>query len=344
MTMKRKVAKLFAPRKFGIVEEPLGSPKPNEILIRILAVGLCHSEMPTYLGKSTIAVREDGSYFKNEDLKYPLEMGHEPVGIVEAVGAEVENFKEGDHISGPITPSFASHIIIDPTTAILVKIPSSIKKPKYCLAEPLLCVSNIVRTAKPQFGENVAVIGCGVMGLLCLSGMAKSAAFEVVGIDLIDSRLEWAKKLGATRTINLNGVDVSSTIKRITKGQGMDAVIEITGKMAGFSLACDIIRGGGPLDSAGGRGRILIASLYGLPEMMDVGYQLMFKSPIIHSTHPWYSMDYMDDMRKGIEGFLRGIFPLDRLITHEFSLEDIGKGFEMLENSQEGFIKGIIVP
>lgn len=340
----RRVAKLCAPKEFEIVEEPLGSPKPNEILIRILAVGLCHSEMPTYLGKSAIAVREDGSFFKNEDLKYPIEMGHEPVGLVETAGVEVKDFREGDHVSGPLMPSFASHIIVDPTTTILAKLPNTIKEPKYCLAEPLMCISNIVRTAAPQFGDYLAVIGCGFMGLLCLSGVAGSAAFETIAIDLIDSRLEWAKKLGATKTINPNKLDIMSEIERITNGHGADTVIEITGKMAGFSLACDIIKGGGGVDSARGRGRILIPSLYGFPETMDTGYQLMFKSPIIYSTHPWHSMNYMEDMKKGIEGFLRGILPLEQLITHEFSLEDIGKGFEMLENPQDGFIKGIVVP
>lgn len=344
MATTRRVARLVASKKFEIAEQPLESPNPNEISLRILAVGLCHSEMPTYLGQSAIAVREDGSYFKDEDLQYPLEMGHEPVGVVEAVGKEVRGFNQGDYIGGLISPSFASHVILDPTTAPLAKIPSTVKEPKYCLPEPLMCISNIVRVAAPDFGDYVAVIGCGAMGLLCLSGVAKSAAFEVIAIDLINSRLEWAKKLGATKTVNPKKTDAVSAVKEITDGHGVDIVVEITGKMAGFSLACDIIRGGGPIDSAGGRGKILIPSLYGFPETMDAGYQLMFKSPMVHSTHPWYSMDYMDDMRKGIEGFVRGILPLDQLITHEFRLEDIQKGFELMEHPTEDYVKGIVVP
>lgn len=344
MTTKRKIAKLIGPKRFEIVEEPLRSIQPNEVLIRIIAAGLCHSEMPTYLGKSAIAAREDGSFFENTDIKYPVEMGHEPVGVIEEVGKEVKNFKVGDYISGMIMPCFASYVILDPVTSMVIKIPKTLEKPEYCLAEPLMCISNIVRAAKPEFGDYVAVIGCGVMGLLCLSGVAKSAAFEVIAIDLVDSRLEWAKKMGATKTINPKKVDVRSTVKEITKGHGVDVVIEITGKMAGFSLACDILRGDGPPNIGKGRGKILIPSLYGFPEIMNAGYQLMFKSPIIHSTHPWYSMDYMDDLEKGVEGFKRGIFPLDKLISHEFSLEDIQQGFEMMENLSENYLKGVIVP
>jgi len=344
MATRRKIAKLVAPKRFEVMEEPLRSPKENEILIRILSAGLCHSEMPTYLGKSAIAIREDGTYFKNENIKYPVELGHESVGVIEEVGSAVKNFKAGDYVSGPIRPSFASHVIMDPSTKPLAKIPDSVKELKYCLAEPLMCASNIVRAANPEFGDYVAVIGCGFMGLLCLSGVARSTAFEVIAIDLIDSRLEWAKKLGATKTINPKKVDAVNAVKEITRGHGVDVAVEVTGRMAGFSLACDIIRGDGPVDSGRGRGKILIPSLYSFPETMNAGYQLMFKSPIIHSTHPWYSMDYMDDMKKGIEGFVRGIFPLDKLITHEFSLEDIQKGFELMEHPGEDYLKGIILP
>lgn len=343
MAATRKVAQIVAPKKFEVIEEPFGSPAPDEIALRIIAVGLCHSDMPAFLGKSSIGTREDGSMFKDTNLQYPLQVGHEPVGVVEAVGSKVEGYKEGDIVSGMVNPSFASHVMVKPAMAKLIKLPPEVKEPKYCLAEPLMCISNIVRAGTPEFGDYLGIIGCGMMGLLTLSGLAHSAAFEVIAIDLMDSRLEWAKKLGATKTINARSEDALSQVLAITKGHGVDVAIEITGKMVGFTLACDIIRGGGDIGGTG-RGKILIPSLYGFPEVMDAGYQLMFKSPIIHSTHPWYSMDYMDDMRKGVEGFLRGILPLDQMITHEFSLDDIQAGFEMMEHPTEDYLKGIIVP
>lgn len=342
--LKRKVAKLVGPRKFEVVEEKIKPPGEKEILIKIVATGLCHTEVPTYLGKSAVAMREDGRYFKNDRLIYPLELGHEGVGIVEGVGREIKEFKEGDWVSGLVKPSFASHVVLDVTKRPVVKISDRVKDKKYCLAEPLMCVTNIVRAAAPALGDYVAIIGCGFMGLLCVSCMAKTPAFEVVAFDLIDYRLKIAEKLGATRTINPSKVKVDEVVEEITEGHGMDIVIEITGRMSGFSLACEIIRGDGLPDSASGRGKILIPSLYAIPEVMDAGYQLMFKSPIIHSTHPWYSMNYREDMRKGIEGYARGIFPLKELVTHEFSLEDIWEGFEMMINPGERYIKGIVVP
>ena len=227
--------------------------------------------------------------------------------------------------------------------AYFTKIPKDIRKIEYCLGEPLMCISNIVRATAPGFGDYVAVIGCGMMGLTTMSGLAKSAAFELIGLDLVNSRLELAKKYGATQTVNPKEVDAAKVIKEMTNGKGVDIAVEISGSLAGFSLACKIVKGG-TVTSFGARAKILIPSLYGIPQMMDAGYDLMYKSPIIHSTHPMYSQDYMDDLRKGVEGYKRNIFPLDSMITHEFKLEDIGEAFEMLEHPTPDYFKGVVKP
>ena len=70
----------------------------------------------------------------------------------------------------------------------------------------------------------------------------------------------------------------------------------------------------------------------------------MFKSPILHSTHPWYSSDYKEDQRRALWGYLQGIFPMKDIITHEFTLEDTQIGFETAETGADNYIKGIVVP
>jgi len=343
--MKRRVARLMAPRRFEIHEEELPPLGEEEMLVRIVSSGLCHTELPTFQGRSTMKMREDGSFFKETDLEYPITfLGHEPVGVVEDVGPRVTRYAVGDMVSGPERPGFASHIVRDTRTCRLAKIPPTADNPERCLAEPLACCSNIVRAANPELGDYTAIIGCGMMGLLCLSAISHSSAFETIAIDLIDSRLELARELGATLILNPNRVDVEEEVRRATGGHGVDVAIEITGRMAGFSLAGRILRGGGPVTSAGGRGKIIMASLYEKPEPMDIGYELMFKAPTMLSTHPWYSMNYMDDLRRGVGGYLKGLFPIDRLITHEFGLEAINEAFCAMEKSEEGFIKGIILP
>jgi len=343
--MKRRVAQLIGPKQFEVIEEEIQPIKPNELLVKIVSIGLCHSEMPAYLGKSTMAVNDKGEYFKDENMRYPIRLGHEPIGIVEEVGKDLKGgeFKEGDYISGLIMPSFSTYEVVNPAMSYCIKVPKDVRKIEYCLGEPLMCISNIVRATAPGFGDYVAVIGCGMMGLTTLSGLAKSAAFELIGIDLVPSRLELAKKYGATKIVNPKEVDAVSAVKEITGGKGVDIAVEISGSMAGFSLACKIVKGG-TVSSFGARAKILIPSLYGIPQMMDAGYDLMYKSPIIHSTHPFYSQDYMDDLRKGVEGYRRGIFPLDSMITHEFKLEEIGKAFEMLEHPTPDYFKGVVAP
>ena len=155
---------------------------------------------PAYHGESRIARTPDGIPYMDTNLQYPFEIGHEPFGVVEAVGKGVKGFKPGDRVSGLARGVFATHAYAD--AGFLVKIPEEVKNPKYCLIEPLTCISNNLRAANPEYGDYVAVIGCGMMGLMAVAGLSRSAAREVIAIDLIDSRLEWARKLGATKTLN----------------------------------------------------------------------------------------------------------------------------------------------
>ncbi len=346
MTRKRKIAKLVGPEKFEIDEEPLKSPGDDELLIRIVSCGLCHSELPHFLGDFIGVFNLDGSVnmMEGENIEYPISpptlshfgyfMGHEPVGIVEEVGKNITEFKIGDYVTGPKPGSFASHIIAD--TYLLSKLPGDINNPENCLGELLMCISNIVRTANPEFGDKLAIIGCGSMGLLALSVLAKSSAFEVIAIDLEESRLNWAAKLGATKTINPNQVELMEVISEITQDKGVDIAIDTTGRVAGFNTACKIIKEC--------RGKILIPSYYANPEPMRAGHDLANKAPVIHSVHPDYSLDYMKDMKRGIEGYKRDILRLNDIITHEFSLEKINEAFEMLQNPDSDYIKGVIKP
>ena len=334
--MKRKIAKLVSPKKFEIFEEPLGTLKDDEILLKIISCGLCHSDVPVYLGEQQLAgqVKKGGTAFKVvTEIDFPVLLGHEPVGVIEDVGKEVKDFKVGDFVSGWKRQCFADYLITDTTK--LVKINSNTKEKKKCLIEPLACIVNIERAANPLFGDSVVVIGCGFMGLLALTGLNKSGAFKKIAIDLVDSRLDLAKKFGATHTLNAKKENVVDTIQDITEGKGADIVIEITGRMAGFDMATQIVKS---------RGKILIPSLYAKPEVMKSGFYLMLKAPTIISAHPFYSDDYDRDMILAAHSFEKGILPVNKLITHEFSLDNINEGFEVLTSGNPNYIKGIIVP
>ncbi|MEG1946345.1 MAG: zinc-binding dehydrogenase [Lachnospiraceae bacterium] len=344
--MKRKVAILTEKKKFQLVEETIPELQDHEILIKVSAIGLCHTDMPTYLGDSAMGFDAYGHFTMVKDVQFPAEVGHEAVGVVEAVGAGVTNFKVGDYVGGtPLTPGFASYIVAPAAFCVLIPKEVPFEELKYCLAEPLMCVANIVQAANPRLGDNVAIVGCGMMGLLIMAGLSHSGARKIIAIDVEPSRLELAKKFGATDCINPAKDDLTAEVNRLTNNEGADIVVEITGSLRGLKTAVKTVYYGAPLGSAK-RGKILIPSLYSREEKWDpeIGYELMFRSPIIHSTHPTYTQDYMEAAQVGVEAYAKGILPLKKLISHEFSLEEIQKGFELMESRDLSYIKGIIIP
>jgi threonine dehydrogenase-like Zn-dependent dehydrogenase len=332
--MKRRVAKIVKPKKFEIIEEELPKLKEDEVLLRIQSCGLCHSDVPVYLGEKQLVgqVLKGKSQFKVSDqVKFPAIVGHEPVATIEDKGSQITEFEIGDWVSGWKRECFADYLVAD--TSRLVKLDKEVKEKKKCLVEPMTCVTNILRAANPEIGDTVVIIGCGVMGLLCVAGLKNSSAFNIIATDFFDSRLKKAQELGATHAVNAQKEDTVAIVNDLTNGNGADIVIEITGRMAGFHTACQIIKR---------KGKILIPSLYAKPEPMQSGFYLMLKSPIIHSTHPFYSDNYDRDMKIAYESYKKGVLPINKLITHSFKFEDINEAFEKLVSGDSDLIKGIV--
>ncbi len=343
--MKKKSAILTAPKTFKIVEEDIPALQPHEILIEVEAIGLCHSDMPTYLGTSGFGVDEYGHLAMTE-VNFPTIAGHETVGIVSAVGEAVEGFEVGDYVSGSgLVPGFSTHCIAP--AMLCIKIPKELPREdlKYCLAEPLSCVGGIVQVANPALGDTISVVGCGMMGLLTIAGLKHSGAKDIIAVDVDDSRLEKAKEMGATKTINPIKENVTVAIDALTNGKGADIVVEITGSLRGLKTALKTAKYADFLGEAG-RGKVLIPSLYAHKEEWDpeIGYELAGRGVILHSIHPPYLKNYMKTAEDSVEAFVKGILPLKELITHEFSLEDIKKGFECMENKDMSYLKGIVIP
>lgn len=333
--MKARIAKVVAPRKLEIVEEKMPKPGAGEVLIRVKSCGLCHTDLPIYEGrKGPFERKMVGEYevsYQRDNPEFPYAIGHEPAGVVEDVGPGVSKFKVGDRVAGPAGGGFATHAIMNAEKIAFV--PDDLPL-DLTLAEPLMCVTSIVRAANPEIGDYVAVVGAGFMGLLVDAALAKHPVRELIALDFIDERLDWAKKMGATITINPKKEDVQERIAEITGGRGVDIAIDITGRYGGLDLATKMVKIG--------RGKILIPSYYGRAETVDMGTELMLKAPIIHSTHPAYSLNYLHDLVTGLWATAKGVFPIEELITHRFEFEDINEAFETLSSNPSGYIKGIV--
>ncbi|MDR1536348.1 MAG: zinc-binding dehydrogenase [Planctomycetota bacterium] len=338
--MKRVAAKLVGPKKFDFFEEDIPVLADGEMLIRLRAAGLCHSDLPPYLGIGASVLNRHGYHVMTSSLPYPYPLGHEPLGVVEEIGRGVKDFRPGDAVGGMAHGAFATHIVT--TGLAMAKVdPNPAKLP---LAEPMMCVANIARIARPEFGDRVAVIGCGYMGLLVIQALAGANIETLAAIDLLDNRLELAKKYGASLAVNPAREDLEDAAFAATGGRMFDVVVEITGSLRGFDGAMSIIR---LADRIGpkGQGRLILPSVYAKEEKwsLGTGWNLMLRSPIIHVAHPRYATDLQDVLERGIAMYNLGRLKSDELISHRIPFPNIGDGFEILASGSPDYLKGVVV-
>ena len=331
--MKMKAAIVVGPGRIEIQEVDVPPLTSTQVLVRVTACGLCHSELGRYHGK--------GTTWLGEPLTYPLRLGHEPAGVVEEVGGAVEGFKPGDRVTGiGFKKSFAEYATVDLASKELVtgivKVPEGLPL-EYCISEPIKCCAGIVRYSQIKFGDYAFVAGCGFMGLLVIANLASRGLGEIIACDVLDGRLQLAKEMGATVTLNARTDDVVRDVASITGGRMCDVVFEGIGSPAGVALAGKVIRSSPP------PGTIVLYGYHAVPGIYDLSLWGP-KAPVILSLHPEHSPDQQRDLEIAMQAIARGRYPLEKLISHRYSLEDTGKGFEALANPPEGYIKGIVTP
>lgn len=143
-------------------------------------------------------------------------------------------------MTGGISKAFATHALA--AEEDLLPVPAGVDL-QHAIGEPLMCVSNIVRAAAPKFGDHVAVVGCGQMGLLAIAALKQAGLGSLIAVDRIGWRLELAIKIGATHAIGADGKNPVEVVEEITNG-GADVVVEVTGRPGGLELSADLIRMG----------------------------------------------------------------------------------------------------
>jgi len=328
-----KAAFIVAPRKFEIRDIPMPPIDDNKILVKIAACGVCSSDMSGY--KDTLS----------EEMKkrnpFPRRSGHEPAGTVVEVGKNVKGFKVGDRITGYFADGcYAEYVSCDPTDPlprghgyIIEKIPDGIPF-EYALGEPLMSLVSIARTTTPELGDYVFQVGCGFMGLGVIAGVASPKIREYIACDLDDNRLKLAKELGATITLNPNKVDVVQEVMKITGGRGVDVAIEVVGHPIGIKLTGQVLKNN--------RGKLILVGWHQAPDTYELFSWI--KSPIIYSPQGiGMSTNYKSELERAMWALQKGIYPMHKLVTHKYKLEDIGRAFEDNLNMAPGYIKGVIM-
>jgi L-iditol 2-dehydrogenase len=262
-----KAAMLYGVKDLRI--EDVETPKvgASEVLVRVRAATTCGTDLKIY---------QRG--YVERVIKLPTVFGHEWAGDVVEVGAGLEWPKKGMRVrAGNSAPclrctmcqkgkynlcenmiwlwgAYAEYIKV-PARMVAVnmqEIPQHVSYEEAAVAEPLACVLHGVEEVGVRLGDSVAVIGAGPIGLLHLLTVKKMGAGKVILIDLVEERLDFARKLGADETVNAGKENVEEKVRRLTGGYGADVVIEAIGLPATWEQALKLVRKGGKVLEFGG--------------------------------------------------------------------------------------------
>lgn len=351
-----KPAPFAASRPLRIEEIDLDPPGPGEVLVKMTAAGLCHSDLSVITGVRPRPV--------------PMALGHEASATVVQAGEGVNDLKPGDRVVLVFVPScghclpcmegrpalcepgaeangkgtllsgerrlhlgtqavhhhvgvsaFAEHAVVSRRSC--VKIDQDIDPVEAALfgCAVLTGVGAVVNTARVQPGQSVAVVGLGGVGMCALLGAAASGAAGIVAVDLHDSKLEKARELGATFTVNARDPDAVAKVKEATRG-GVDFAFEMAGVVPAMELSYRITKRGGTT---------VTASLphpqhqWPLQQVSLVAEERTVKGSYIGSCVP------ARDVPRYISLYLAGKLPVDRLLGERLTLDDLNRGFDRLE-------------
>jgi len=341
--MKIRAAIVYKPgAPYTIEEIDLAQPQANEVLVKIVASGVCHTDHTLSNGGI------------NDIL--PAVLGHEGSGIIQSVGKSVTAFAPGDRVCMSFSycnecysctsgrpyeceenmrlnfggrsydgttrlslygmelsncfnqSSFATYAVTHQNN--IVRVPDELD---LRIAGPLGCgiqtgAGAVLNCLKPEPGSSIAILGCGGVGMSALMAAKICGCKRIIAIDAVSSRLELALKLGATHAINARNVNPVQAVKSITDGKGAHYAVNASGiaATAGTALACTRVFG--KLAAIGGGGEATIG---------------FYDSHTITGITQGQSVP-REFVPKLIDFYQRGLFPFDELITF-YDFDDINK-------------------
>jgi threonine dehydrogenase-like Zn-dependent dehydrogenase len=316
-------------------ERPIPAPAPDEALVRVKSCGICATDY-----KAVRGVRQN--------VTFPLVPGHEPAGVVAGVGAHVRGIKEGDEVilcpsghcgycrycrmglthyceqwyttggDGPddVRPgSFAEYVVTGANT--LYPKPPGVSFDAACQTEPLSGAwKGVIHFSEMKVGDDVVIIGTGGIGMYCLMVAKAAGAGRLIAVDVSDFALETASSLGATHTLNPKKTDVKSAVYDILP-QGPDLVVEAAGPIEAVNLMVSLLRRGTRWNLFGITTHEKFELDGGLMHFLEARMDSSF------STNPLA-------MENAIRLMERGVVDPEKVISHRFRLEAIGKAMEVM--------------
>lgn len=349
--------------RLSIEDVAIESPRAGEVLVRMKAAGVCHSDLSVANG--------------TVPMPLPMVLGHEGAGVVAELGAGVTNVAPGDHVVLSFVPTCGScwfclhqepHLCVrcdpsgrmwDGTTrlrlgsqelgsmsqlgclaeyavvpaASVVAIDRAIPFPAAALVgcAVMTGVGAVASTARVAAGATVAVFGCGGVGLAAIQGARLVGAKQVIAVDLARNKLDYAQRFGATDCVDAHE-DPVAAVKALTGGLGVDHSFEMTGRPAVMEQAYAAARRGGS---------VCIVGVGRYTEAMQLN-ALMLAGEGKRITGCFYgNANFRVDMPNLLELYRAGRLDLDGLITRTYRIDAAPQAFEDLEAGRNA--RGLIV-
>ncbi len=324
--MKRVV--ISHPLEVSIEEAEEPQPGPAEILIRTLITGIsAGTEMNLYRGTNPDLVRRRWG----EEFVYPMRPGYEAIGEVIECGTEVTAFKPGDRIIG--NGKHAQYSTI--TAERAVKVPDNLSSESASLAIVGRTAMHGVRRAAIEYGDNVAVVGLGLMGQLAIQHARLAGAGRTIAVEVDPWRLEVAERLGAGHAINPEYVDPVERMMAYS-GMGADVVLETAGVASAVPLSFSLARD---------RGRIVTVGWHLKPIPIDLAEDLLYKELDLRPSRGGGQPENIPphllrwNGRRNLEFMLsllaEGRIRTKELITHVLPFEEIKHAYEIIRTRSE---------
>jgi S-(hydroxymethyl)glutathione dehydrogenase/alcohol dehydrogenase len=334
-----------------VQEITLFDPAPNQVIVRLTASGVCHSDLSVIRGTFP--------------FMFPTVLGHEGSGVIESVGSAVTRVVPGDHVVLTWMPPCrqcaaclagqnvlcdvglaeaigSNYATVDGTALVrglgvagfathtLVPEGSVVKIPKEAdleLAALIGCalstgVGAVFRTAKVTPGSSVAVVGCGGVGLCVLQGAKIAGASKIIAVDRLAPKLELARSLGATDVVDASAGDPVEAVKAATGGRGADYTFEVVGISQTIKQSFAMTRRGGTT--------VLVGAGSDKDEVTFNALDLFLDAKTLVGC-VYGSTDPDRDFPVLVEMIERGAIDARALVTKRIALEDINDALDSME-------------
>jgi len=350
-----KAAVLYEEKTPLVVEDvELEGPKQGEVLVKVVAAGVCHSDLTFIEGRWPV--------------RMPVVMGHEGAGVVEKVGEGVTSVRPGDHVifswvgscgvcrncargkpylcyNTPIAmmkdgtsrfkkgdtqlfhqtgvSSFSEYTVAHEMSVVKIREDMPLDRAALVSCGVLTGVSAVINAAKVELGSSVAVFGCGGVGLNVIQGAKMVGATKIIAVDRLDNKLEMAKQFGATHTINAADEDPVKKIKELT-GLGVDYAFEVIG------LPEVVVQA---FDSTEATGTTVMVGMPPLRAPLTIDTLGLFLGKTLKGAY-FGSAHVRTEMPALIDLYMEGRLMLDELISRTYPLEEINDAFEALKRGE----------